>query len=304
MSYFRILSLDGGGIRGMLTATILSRIEQACPGFLSKIDLFAGTSTGGLLALGFAYGFTPEYMINSYEQWGTQVFKDFFIDDLRDLGNLIGADYNYQPIKNALIKLFGGLTLGDLPKRVLISSFDLDNSRVKALSTRTWKAKFFHNFPGDGSDENELMVDVGIRTCMAPTFFPIYQGYIDGGVVANNPSVCALAQALHSSTGRQTIDKVALISLGTGNNPRYLSSQDGDWGLVQWAPHLIHMILEGSSGLADYQCRQFLQERYLRLNPFLPKQMGMDEISQISLLKTIGMETDITDAVHWITKYF
>ena len=74
-----------------------------------------------------------------------------------------------------------------------------------------WKPKFFHNFRGHDSDENELVVDVGIRTCVAPTYFPIYQGFIDGGGVAGNPSVCAIAHAINPEGAGQNLSDIVLL---------------------------------------------------------------------------------------------
>jgi uncharacterized protein len=143
-----------------------------------------------------------------------------------------------------------------------------------------------------------------VRTSAAPTYFPIYQGYIDGGVVANNPSTCALAQALHPLTGEQRLEDIVLLSLGTGFNPHFLLAEDQSAGLLQWAPHLVNLMLEGGAGLADYQCRQILDRRYLRVNPLLPEPIAMDAVDRISALKRIARQFDLSFAYTWIEKYF
>ncbi len=305
MAHYRILSLDGGGIRGLIMAILLERLEQALPGFLSQVDLFAGTSTGGLLALGLAAGRTPTQARKLYEEKGVKVFTNSLLEDVLDLGMLVGAKYHLEPLKEALIEEFGeDLTLGELEKRVIISAFQLDNKPQSPSQIRTWKAKFFQNFPGPGSDAAQKVVDVGIYTSAAPTYFPIYQGYIDGGVVACNPSVCALAQALDPPTGGQKLEDVALLSLSTGQNPRFLDVYTEDWGLVQWSFNLVDILLEGGSGLADYQSRQFLGERYLRLNPILPEPVGMDQIDKIPLMIDVAGQYDLSPAQAWISKNF
>lgn len=304
MTPFRILSLDGGGIRGLLSAMLLERIENGHPGFLAQIDLIAGTSTGGLLALGLAAGKSPHEARKLYEAYGSKVFADNLWDEIRDLGTLIGADYSLQPLREALQELFSTKRLSELNKRVLISAFDLDNNAYGQGNVRSWKAKFFHNFPGDESDGERLAVDVGLYTSAAPTYFPVVDGFIDGGVVAGNPSMCAVAQALHAHTGGQKLEDIVLISIGTGHNPRYLETQDGDWGLVQWAPHMINLMFEGSSGLADYQCRQLLGERYFRLNPVLPIPISMDRVDQMPALRRIAAQQSLIETMDWISQNF
>ncbi len=302
MGFYRILAMDGGGIRGLITAILLQRLEQAHAGFLSQFDLFAGTSTGGLLALGFAAGKSPSEARQLYEIYGAEVFRDSWMDNVRDLGSLIGAQYDLEPLRQVLKDQFGERTLGSLEKRVLISAFDLDNE--KPLPLRSWKAKFFHNFPGPDSDADQKIVDVALYTAAAPTYFPVVDGYIDGGVVAGNPSVCALAQALHPATGGQKLEDVVVLSLGTGRNPRFLEIRNADWGLAQWAPHLINLMLEGSSGLADYQCRQFLGPRYLRLDPLLSEAVSMDQVDKIPLLQEIASQVNLDEALRWVRRYF
>lgn len=304
MTRYRILSLDGGGIRGVLTATLLERLEAAHPGFLEKIDLFAGTSTGGILALGLAAGVPPAEVRAMYEVKGLQVFADSIVDDLKDLGNSVGAQYSNGGLKEALLAQFGSKTLADLPGKVLISSYDLDNAPAAPGVLRTWKAKFFHNFPGEDSDGDQLVVDVALRTSAAPTYFPIYQGYVDGGVVANNPAMCALAQALDERAARQNLRDVVLLSLGTGAYSQFLTSQDGDWGWVQWAKPIIDIMLGGSMGLATFQCEQLLGKRFHRLSPVLLEPIRLDDVMEVPRLKALAQEVDLTETEKWLGYYF
>jgi hypothetical protein len=116
--------------------------------------------------------------------------------------------------------------------------------------------------------------------------------------------MCALAQALHPETGGQKLRQVTLLSMGTGRYSKFLPEQDSDWGLVQWAPHLLSLMIEGNVGLADYQCRQILGKRYLRMNPILPKPIGMDQVSQIPLLKEVAEKVNLDDAIRWLKRYY
>jgi patatin-like phospholipase/acyl hydrolase len=311
MSTFRILSLDGGGIRGTLSAVILQRLEEKVPGFVSKVDMVAGTSTGGILALALAYGLTPAQCLTIYATQGKEIFADTVWDDFKDVGNLFGAQYSNASLQTVLAQYFGDKKLSDLQKRVLISSFDLDNEAYDPRAFRTWKAKFFHNFPEEGSDANERIVDVALRTSAAPTYFPIYQGYVDGGVVANNPSVCALAQALDSVQVMEAgaprplhLDEVVLISVGTGKNQQYISEKNADWGLAQWARRLVSIMIDGTAGVAEYQCRQLLSERFCRLDPTLREEINLDSVTKTTRLIEIATDADITEAVEWLRRNF
>lgn len=300
MSPYHILAIDGGGIRGLLTTILLERLEAAVPGFLSKIDLFAGTSTGGILALGLAAGVTPTQARSLYEVQGPEVFANTVLDNVRDLGHAIGAQYSNANLKQVLGDFFGAKTLGDLPHKVLISSFDLDNGADNPAALRTWKPKFFHNFPGPGTDSAALVVDVALRTSAAPSFFPIYQGYTDGGVAAGNPSMAALAQALEPTTGGQALADVSLLSLGTGRNNQFLAVQDADWGWVQWAPHIIDIMLGGNAGVADYECRQVLGPRYHRLDPLLPETINLGDVDKIPRLADIAERVMLEATIDWL----
>jgi len=186
---YRILSVDGGGIRGLYAAVLLDRLTLEVPTLVDRVDLVAGTSTGGIIALGLAHGLAPADLVALYRDRAKEIFDDSWLDDLKDLGGLTGADYDNENLKKLLGEIFGKrTTLKQLKKRVLVPTFDLDNESP-APGKRMWKPKFFHNYPGPDSDGEELVVDVALRTSAAPTYFPTYQGYIDGAVVANNPAM-------------------------------------------------------------------------------------------------------------------
>lgn len=313
MDPYFILSLDGGGIRGVLTAVLLEKLEMAVPGFLGKVDLFAGTSTGAILALGLAHGLSPTEARQLYEEKGDDIFANSYLDDLLDVGFARGARYSNDNLEAELQGIFGDQTLGDLSRNVLISSFDLENDIPNSPHPHMWKAKFFHNYGSDELDMAASIVDVALRSAAAPTYFPVYQGYVDGGIVANNPSMCALAQAKAEGV---ELDEIVLLSVGTGLNLRHLPQQDADWGWIQWVfqirplqnpPYespLIDAMLEGSVGLADYQCQQLLGDNYRRLDPELPQVIPLDAVDQIPLLLNTAEDTEIDRAITWLKAQF
>jgi len=304
MASYRILALDGGGIRGLYTAVLLSRLEAHVPGFTGRVNLLAGTSTGGILALGLAKGMSPQALIDLYQDNGGAIFSRTLWHEIRDLGELAGAKYDNKNLIRIIQSAFGSGTLNDLlPRHVLIPSFDLDNLAA-APAPRMWKPKFFHNFKGSDSDGSQKIADVALRTSAAPTYFPVHQGYVDGGVVANNPSMAALAQAIDASTGGQQLGDLRLFSIGTGITPTFVSGDTLDWGLAQWATVLANMMIEGMMGVADYECARLLGASYFRLAPVLPAPIPLDCAEKIPDLIDAANQVDITPAVNWLNANF
>ncbi len=303
MTTYRILSLDGGGIRGLLTTVLLERLQEAVPGWLDRVDLLAGTSTGGIIALGLAYGLSPRTLRNLYYEKGPEIFADSVLDDIADMGRLLGAEYNLGPLETILRQVVGDTRLGELRRRVLISAFDLDNDG--ADGTRRWKAKFFHNFPGSDSDGDMPAYKVALYTSAAPTYFPTVDGYVDGGVAANNPSLAAVAQTQDRRAviePRPALGEIALLSLGTGILNQYIAGDNLDWGYAQWARPLVNILLSSSMGVTDYQCRQLLDEKYHRLSPELPRPISMDGWRYRRELIQVAERAELQPTVEWLRR--
>jgi patatin-like phospholipase/acyl hydrolase len=305
MAKFRILSFDGGGIRGVLTAVLLNRLHQQIPTLLDDVHLYAGTSTGGIIALGLAAGRTPAEGVALYQKHAPDIFSRTIWRRISSLWNLIAAKYGNKRLMEILQQELGDKTLGDLAAQqrfVLIASFDLDG---KLRGQQTWKPKFFHNLPGPDSDRNDKVVDVALRTSAAPTYFPSHQGYVDGGVAANNPSMAALAQALDEASANQQLGDIRLLSLGTGQQAYFLRGQTNDWGYVQWAKPLVPLLMEGSMDVANYQCQRILGEaRYWRLSPMLSRAVALDDVHMIEWLVDLANSVDLAPTIDWIETNF
>jgi hypothetical protein len=189
---------------------------------------------------------------------------------------------------------------------VLITAFDLDNEHPDPAK-RCWKPKLFHNFPGPDSDGAMPAWKVGLYTTAAPTYFPTVDGYVDGGVFANNPAMCALAQTQDARIGRTArLEDLALLSLGTGNSLLYVKGQRHDWGYAQWAKALLGVMFDGTVGIADYQCRRLLGGRYHRLAPaFAPEEdFPLDSVERIPELVAFAEQVDIAPAARWLRRHW
>jgi uncharacterized protein len=303
MSSFRILSIDGGGIRGIYTAVLIQRIVQEVPDLVKHTRFFAGTSSGSLLAMGLAYGIPPIELIELFRAYGQEVFKNSIT---QQVGQIMGAKYDILNLRKILTPYFGAAILQDIAvnrsKNILVPTFDLDG---EIEDVRTWKPKFFHNFPGPDSDAGEMAVDVIIRSSATPVYFQSYQGYIDGGVIARNPSMAALAQALNPETGGQSLNDIRLLSFGSGYYPRYISGPKQDWGLGRWSWPLITLMLDGEIGVNHYESMQILgPDRYHRLAPILPEPVNLDEVDKIPELIEYANDVDIKPTVDWIRAFY
>ncbi len=296
--HFNIISLDGGGVRGTIEAVVIDRLTKEFPKLLRDVDLIAGTSTGGIQALGLAAGNPPPDTRDLYEKMSKHIFADSFLDDFRDLWKLGGADYSNKNLKKVLQAQFGDMSLAELEKRVVIPSFDLDNGYIN--EHRNWKLKVFHNFEGRDSDGDEKVVDVGLRTAAAPTYFPTVDGYVDGGVVVNNPSMVAVAQALDSRGGNQDLKDIKVLSLGCGKLGRFIKGSNHDWGIVQWAPYLFFMMMEGGIDMIHFQTKQILGDRYHRINPILDEKFAIDDWKKVPKLVEIAENIDLAPTVEWL----
>lgn len=306
MPGYRILSLDGGGLRGLISARLMQRLNDHpdITGWINDVDLYAGTSTGGILALALATGMSPEDICRLYKDKGGHIFDDSIWDDIRDLGKTIGADYSNKNLKSELKTIFGNKRLSDIKKKVAIPTFDLDNEASNPAE-RTWKPKIFHNFAGPDSDGGSLIADVALYTSSAPTYFPSADGYIDGGVYANNPTIVAIAQAISKRNRppeRAELDDLTVLSVGTGVSLTYIKGKTLNWGYSQWVKPLINVLMEGVAGISDYQARELLADRYHRLQiVFDPKEtIPMDSVKKLDRMDEIASSYDLSNTIRWI----
>jgi len=274
----KILSIDGGGIRGIIPATILAHIEKQFPGkkIADLFDYVAGTSTGGIIALGITKKdktISPADFIDIYAgPDGRKIFKQKFFYTWGD------EKYPTEGIDSVLEKHFGSSQLKDVdPNRVLITAYE----------TKYRKATFFYNQKERYRDL--FLKDIARSTSAAPTYFeanPIENAegindgqeriysYIDGGVFANNPAMCTLIQSLKDNPGL-SIDDILLVSVGTGEFRRSLPYDEvKDWGYVGWGKVIFDICSDGIDDTIDHQLKQLMpEENYFRFQIKLPEEV-------------------------------
>jgi patatin-like phospholipase/acyl hydrolase len=262
---FKVLAVDGGGIRGIIPALILAAIEDRTQRSISNLfDMLSGTSTGGIIALGLTLpdadgkpAKSAHDIVDLYEREGKAIFPSSLHEALH-VETVLGAKYEADGIESTLERYFGDARLKDALKPVVIPSYDIEKQ----------VPIFFKSERARGSaDYDFLMRQVARATSAAPTYFPPekiatndplqYYALIDGGVIANNPAMCAYAEAI--KMGRVDGAGVLVVSLGTGELRHPIHLDDARrWGQLEWAHPVLDIALQGSSATVDYQLQQLL----------------------------------------------
>lgn len=297
MARFRIMSFDGGGIRGALTAAIVRRLYAEFHRLIEKTDLFVGTSTGSFIAAGLAFGLSPGEVAELYsEKNGKLIFAPGRL-------GLIRPKYNDKNLKRLLESVFPpDLRLDELPRRVLIPSFRVN-------SEAGWGPVFFHNFPGSPTGHVSTL-DALLASSAAPVYFPSYRQHVDGGVVANNPSTASVAAAVDAAAGGRNLEDIVLLSIGTGLSPAAIKADTAKWGALQWVFYpspplpLLTIMLEGVAEVDTRFTSQLLGERHFRLNPVLPAPVALDDYEKIPELIAVAERADLEPAFQWIREYW
>lgn len=286
MNSYKILSIDGGGIRGVIPAMLLVAIEERTEKPVSSLfDLIAGTSTGGILAAGLAAPKGPDDgpgspepkfkasdLLELYEERGKDIFKRSFWERFSSFGGLTDEKYPREGIEGVLKTYFGDIQLKDVLTEILVTSYEIEERHPYFFKSA--KAK------SDPAERNHFLRDVARATSAAPTYFEPAEVHtaggsgdrirylVDGGVFANNPSLCAYAEAMRLG---KPADKVLVVSLGTGVGTRPIDHDKAkDWGIVGWVRPVIDVMMDGVADAVHYQLRQMLpEERYYRFNTYL-----------------------------------
>jgi patatin-like phospholipase/acyl hydrolase len=260
---FQILALDGGGYKGMFAAAVLERLEADLGiRVIDHFDLVAGTSTGGIIALGLGAGLTPAEIVSFYVEHGSAIFPGRLRRPVRRLRR---AKYSPDPLRGALEAVLGEKKLGESAVPLVIPSYDLTNDDVHLFRTP--------HAPRLRRDRHELMVDVAMATSAAPTYLPAHPlrglRLIDGGVWANNPTSVALTEAL--ATFGRPLEEIAVFSIGTTIETAHRHPRLDRGGLLAWGREAIDVVLRGQNIGAENTAALILgAERCLRVNPAVP----------------------------------
>lgn len=309
---FRILSVDGGGIRGLISALVIEEIERRLSAKLGRearmaeyFHLFAGTSTGGLIALALTAPkeVSAGELASFYVDDGPRIFHRGLGHELGSLWGISGPKYSLGPLREAVERRLGRSTISAATRDLLVTSYDMTHS----------EPYFFKRWRALENPERDLPIaEAALATSAAPTYFPSHglqdRALVDGGVFAANPSVAAIAEALGRQSdepSRLTPDELFLVSIGTGEfETGYSQRKVSKWGKLGWVtggdePPILGAVLGGASDGADYWAHMLLNHaagegvpaaaelghgpRYYRLQIKLSGPIAMDDASKETL---------------------
>lgn len=287
----RILSIDGGGIRGIVPGTILAELEKR---IIAKtrneqarisdyFDLIAGTSTGGILTIILICpddNKRPKYKaqeaVDLYFNRGEEIFATSLWQKIKTAGGVLDEKYPVAGLEDSLRQYLGETKLSQALKPCLIASYDILNRR----------AVFFNSMDAKDEYTDFYLREVARATSAAPTYFEVANTHsmfgtpyplIDGGVFANNPAMCALSEVTKIDSSIR-LQEIFLLSIGTGVDKKkehcYPYEKAKNWGMAGWIAPLIEIMMSANSETVDYQIRKIFEntgnsDNYVRLEPEL-----------------------------------
>lgn len=329
MANYLILSCDGGGIRGYLSSLLLKRLNDDLGIFEpnnQNINLYAGTSTGGLIALALAFGKSIDSVVELYATAGKDIFNPLGIQpgcllkeaptagltEVKGLWQVLYDDIGDPSVRTVIEKFVpGNPKLSSLPSNVMVTTFQLNDGN----NPPSWNPLVIDNFAGSPGSNTDLY-HAALSTSVAPVYFPPYYhpqfGWCsDGGLFANNPAAVAVGRAIEA--GHQLPD-IVLLSIGTGitvasievSKPARLC-----YGLKYWAwfeaygstpPFaILNALMDGASISNDKLTSSLLGDRYMRVNPTLPESVALDDYSPEALKMFRKVADDYSKSSEWST---
>lgn len=302
---YKILAIDGGGIRGIIPALILAEIEKRTQKqIFSLFDLIAGSSTGGILALGLTKPrlnaescdsesvaeYSAQELVKLYVEYGADIFYEPFFEQL--LGPIedifIQPKYSSKGREEILRQYFGDTPLDNNLKEVFVTSYDIEQ-RIPIFFTNKQEKQQTESRKFRRLCRGFTVVDAALATSATPTYFAPHRiptthtnGYytlVDGGLVANNPASLAIFEAQVSrQENKQVLNTkdILVVSLGTGSlSSVYPYDNVKNWGLLQWGRPLLNIVLDGGSKVVAGELERLFEsndkdtKNYYRFQTFL-----------------------------------
>jgi patatin-like phospholipase/acyl hydrolase len=280
---FRILSLDGGGLRGIIPVLVLKEIEKRTgKRIIDMFDMIAGTSTGALIACGITVsddGINPKYNISDIEKIYTEHGKEIFPKNnwlkgiVSGISSLKNPKFTANGLQKVLEDLLGETRISNCIKPIFVTTFDLYNNEALLFKYRQAIAD---------PSRNARLIDVCRATSAAPTYLPAYNFMynekkrvcVDGGIYMNNPSIGALVEItkFHNENPYNipdlSLNDISILSIGTGHYSSEIARKKVEgFGLLDWATNITDVMMQAVNQTTTYQTEEFISAgNFLRIN--------------------------------------
>lgn len=300
----RILAIDGGGIKGALPIGFLARVEEVTgERIVDHFDLIAGTSTGGIIALGLGLGLSAADILAFYRNDGAEIFGEINTRNIprwygrvlahcwntvgrgaRQVRQVTRPKHSSARLRQALERVFGQKVLGESLARLVIPAYHPDRRTVYVFKTSHHERLEV--------DHRTLAVDAALATAAAPTYFPAHRApsgacLVDGGIWANNPTGMAVVEAI----GVLGWDRSSLKVLSLGCTDEVFIP-DPDTGLLQLGSGAVDLLMQGQAFGSLGTAKILIGELNLhRISPTVPRGLfGLDDVTKVDRLAGMGAE--------------
>jgi predicted acylesterase/phospholipase RssA len=261
---FQILALSGGGFRGLYTATLLEELEKEADKPLAEVfDLIAGTSIGGILAIGLAAGVRPSKLREAFEENAESIFPRFHTIRGRKIfprlkTGILKGRYPQSGLKatvESILSPTGAASIQDLKTDILISSVDVTDNAARIFTS------------GDQNSRSTPLVDIALATSAAPSYFPEHKLgnniLVDGGLIANAPDMIAVISALRT----QRLDDLRMLSIGTAGREGGKAAREArSSGWLTGGKDVFLLTLDVQEQLSVSWTQELLRGNYVRFD--------------------------------------
>jgi patatin-like phospholipase/acyl hydrolase len=293
---FRVLALDGGGIRGIFTASFLATVEDLS---LTRVgdcfDLIVGTSTGGIIGLALAFGIPARRILELYVKKGARIFGH-----PRSLGMMFRPKYDNRALTQLLREIFGERAIGEVATPVCIPSYELTSSYP-----RIWKDE---HSSGLSWSADQPAWKIALATAAAPVYFPGAQvlpgdSHVDGGLFANNPTLVGITETVRYF--QQPLDQVRILSIGAGERAERIPYERARrMGVWQWKTALYdHMLIAQARIVHEVTKRLLAPGQYERVNIPLEHPYPLDDHAAARTLLEPGAQEARTRYPDLMTRF-
>ena len=283
--FFKILSLDGGGIRGIFSARVLDLMNDKLGiDIYNTFDLIVGTSTGGIVAAVVATRYNLSKLVEDYEHYAPRIFKRRF-----SLKGLLRSRYDNKILEDLLRDSFGEISLGDIKTPLIINATNVSTGKVHVFKSSYQEDRRSGDYFRDG---DVPLYKAVLASCSAPVYFnPVEIAgdlICDGGLWANNPGIVAYVDAVRNFN--KTPENMRILSIGTGNTRQfYLPSLS--WGLATgWKREkIVSFAMLNQTQYAENCLNLIMPENILRINPEI-ESWELDDYEVLPTLKSLASQ--------------